>query len=87
MALTIVLEKVIQMGGGIKAAYYKVTDSDGSGGTLDVSQMFSHILIVAAVDMTTAIGISTTWTEDSENITIGSEGSAADVYKIMVQGY
>lgn len=87
MTLTIVLEKVVQLGGGVKKAYYKVTDSDGGGGSLDVSQMFSHLLNVHIQNMVSSTWISGIWTENSETITIGSEGASSDVYKVTVEGY
>ena len=87
MALTIVLEKVVQLGGGVKKAYYKVSDSDGGGGTLDVSGMFSHLLTVNIQNMVSATWISGIWTEDAESITIGAEGASSDVYKVVVEGY
>ena len=87
MTLTIELEKVVQLGGGVKKAYYKVTDSDGGGGALDVSGMFSHLLSVHIQNMVSATWISAIWTEDAESITIGSEGGSNDIYKVVVEGY
>ena len=85
MTLTIGIPKVSRWGKD-KIATYKVTDSDGSGGTLDVSQMFSHIDNVIITDLTRAVAVTARWTDDSESITIGSEGTSADVYKVTVIG-
>lgn len=87
MTLTVTRDKVICIGGGVKKVYYTISDSDGSGGSLDLSQEFNHILNVELTDITTAIFISTTWTDDSETITIGSEGSSSDTYKLSVEGW
>jgi len=77
---------VVPRNGGIKAAYYTITDSDGSGGTFDVSGMFNHLYSVLLTDITTAIYVSTLWSEDSESITIGGEATAGDTYKVTVEG-
>jgi len=86
MALTIVLERFDRWG-KVKVATFKVTDSDSSGGALDVSGMFSHLLTVNIQNMVSATWISGIWTEDAESITIGAEGASSDVYKVVVEGY
>lgn len=85
MTLTIEKEKVLQLGGGVKQVIYKVTDSDGSGGTLSVN-FFNHILNVHVQNMVSATWVSAIWTEDAEDITIGSEGASSDKYKVTVWG-
>jgi len=85
MTLTIVKERFIQLGGGAKQVTYKVTDSDGSGGTLSAN-FFNHIDNVHIQNMVSATWISAIWTEDTEDITIGGEGASSDVYKVTVTG-
>lgn len=85
MALTIELERKDRWG-KLKVATYKITDSDGGGGSLAVGDFFNHIDNVIINDITTAAAVTATWTDGSETITIGSEGSAADVYKVTVIG-
>ena len=85
MALTITLERFDRWG-KVKVATYKVVDSDASGGTLDVSNLFSHIDNVIVTDITTAVFVSSIWTDDSESITIGAEATSADTLKVTVIG-
>lgn len=85
MTLTILKERVIQLGGGVKQVTYKVTDSDGSGGNVIVN-FLNHIDNVHVQNMVSATWVSATWTEDAETITIGSEGASSDVYKVTVWG-
>ena len=84
MALTITKERVVQLGGGQKQVTYKVVDSNGDGGTLSAN-FFNHIDNAFLTNITTATWVSLTWTDDSEDITIGSEGSG-DTYKVTVIG-
>lgn len=87
MTLTVTRDKIIPLGGGVKKVYYTISDSDGSGGVLDLSEEFNHILNANITDITTAVFVSATWTDDSESIIIGSEGSASDTYKLSVEGW
>jgi len=88
MALTIVKDKgPVQLGGGLKMVTFKVTDSNGGGGSLAVGDWFSHITNVLVANMTRAVTVTARWTEDAESITLGSEGSTNDVYKVTVWGF
>jgi len=69
MTLTIVLDKVSRWGKD-KVATYKVTDSDGSGGSLAVGDFFNHIDNVIINDLTRAVAVTARWTDDSETITM-----------------
>jgi len=85
MTLTIQQEFKGSLAGYLKMVIYKITDSDGSGGTVVVPM--NHICFASAVDLTTAVFISTIWTDGSETITVGAEGSAADVIRLIVIGW
>ena len=88
MALTIVKDfGPVPSGGGLKKVVFKVTDSNGGGGSLAVGSFFSHITNVHIQNMVSATWISAIWTEDSETITIGSEGTTSDIYKVTVWGF
>jgi len=88
MALTIVKDKgPVPQGGGLKMVIWKVTDSNGGGGSLAVGDFFSHITNVHVQNMVSATWISGIWTEDSETITIGAEGASSNVYKVTVWGF
>jgi len=84
MTLTITLERKDRMG-SMKMFIFKVVDSDGSGGTLAVGNYVSHIHNVHLQNMTGTTWTSAIWTDGSEDITIGSEGSG-DTFKVTVWG-
>ena len=84
MALTVTFERMDRWG-KCKVVTFKAVD-DGSGGILDVSPYLNHIDNVIVTDITTAVFVSSIWTDDSETITIGSEATASDVLKITVIG-
>jgi len=86
MTLTIVKEKTIPLGGGLKQVIFKVTDSDGSGGTLEMSPYLNHIYNAHVQNITTAVFVSAIWTDGDETITIGAESTAADTLKVTVTG-
>lgn len=86
MALTIVREKTDKVG-SMKVVVFKITDSNGGGGTLEMSPYLSHILNVHVQNMISATWISAIWTDDDETITIGAEGTSSDVYKVTVWGF
>ncbi len=85
MALTVVLERKERVG-SLKLYTFKVTDSDGSGGTVELSSYLNHIFWADAHDITTAVYVSALWTDGDETVTIGSEATAADVLKLIVIG-
>ena len=85
MALTITLERKERIG-ALKMYIFKVVDSDGSGGDIEMSPYLNHIFWADVHDITTAVYVSAIWTDDDETITIGSEATAADTFKVIVIG-
>jgi len=57
MALTIVHEKTLRVG-SMKMVIFKITDSSGAGGTLEMSPYLNHIYWADVHDITTAIFVS-----------------------------
>jgi len=86
MALTVTFKELIPLGGGMKILFLSVSDSDGTGGTIDVGNWFSTIFYAHTNDITTAVQPKTTWTDESETLTVNTSGSAADIYKVIVFG-
>jgi len=64
---SITTEKNIPLGGGVRMIIYRAVD-DGSGGTILAG--VNHIITASVTDLTRAVWVSATWTEDSETITI-----------------
>ena len=85
MTLSIQQEYKGSLAGMLKIIIYKITDSDGTGGTIVVP--LNHICWAGATNLTTAAFRSTLWTNESETLTIGAEGSAADVIRLVVLGW
>lgn len=86
MALTIVREKTEKVG-SLKMVVFKITDSNGGGGTLEMSSYMSHIVNAHVQCISNATWISAVWTDDDETITIGAEGTTNDIYKVTVWGF
>ena len=85
MALTIVQEYKGSLAGLLKVIIYKITDSSGDGGVVNAA--VNHICWVGATNLSRAVFMSTIWTDDSEAITLGAEGSAGDVIRLIVLGW
>lgn len=85
MALTIVQEYKGSLAGMLKIIIYKITDSTGDGGTVNAA--VNHICWAGATNLTKAVFMSTIWTNDSETITLGAEGDAGDVIRLVVLGW
>jgi len=86
MAITITFEKIVAIGGGLKEVYFKVVQSGSTGGSLAVGNWLNHIYWADVHNITTAIFVSALWTDGSETITIGDEGSTGDTMKVRVVG-
>ena len=84
MTLTVTTVLNLPLGGGARMIIYRAVDSDGSGGT--VLAGVNHIDWAKISDLTTAVDVLTSWTEDSETITIGSQATSADVLMLLVIG-
>jgi hypothetical protein len=85
MALgTILQEYKGSLAGLLKVVIYKITDTGGTGGTVDIS--VNHICWANAVDVTDGDNVTAAWTEDSETITLGASGAGHTV-RLIVLGW
>jgi len=78
----------IERWGSLKAVFFSIVDSDGSGGTVELSPYLRHIFFSKANDITTAASITAIRSSgiDDETITIGSEATGGDTIELMVIG-
>jgi len=85
MTLTITFDKQIALGGGLRMLFFTLVQSGASGGDLAVGSWISHINQVVVTNLS-GTWVSAAWTDGSETITIGNEGSTTDVMKVTVIG-
>jgi len=85
MTLTITFEKQVAIGGGLRMLVFKLVQSGASGGDLAVGNWLNHIDQVVVTNLS-GTWVSAAWTDGSETITIGNEGSDEDVMKVTVIG-
>jgi hypothetical protein len=84
MTLSIVQEYKGSLAGMLKVIIYKITDSDGSGGTLQAA--VNHISWANAIDITDGDYVTAAWTNDSETITLGASGTG-HIVRVIVVGW
>lgn len=84
MALgAIVQEYKGSLTGMLKIIIYKITDTGGSGGTVQAA--INHICWANAIDLD-GDNVTASWTDDSETITLGNSG-AGHIVRLLVVGW
>lgn len=84
MTLSIKQEYKGSLAGMLKIVIYKITDSNGAGGTLVAA--VNHICWANALDITDGDNVTVAWTDDSESITLGASGTG-HIVRVIVVGW
>jgi len=84
MALSITQEYKGSLAGMLKIIVYKVTDSDGTGGTLVAG--VNHLCWANALDISDGDNVTAAWSEDDETITLGASGTGHSI-RVLVIGW
>jgi len=87
MALTITYIRTERLG-SLKAVFFSIVDSTGTGGTVELGGHLRHIYWATGNSITNNATISCKRSSgiDDETITLGSEATAGDTIELMVIG-